>query len=564
MPLFRSPESANPVCTVSEHPDESDGAHNLEKDRRLSFLKLSPVKRGFGPFQPIEGYYGRFKESFQGMNHGFVSRTGGAISRELSTRVSIMAQSIFFRGIVRDSLITLATSTIFDILSIAWHSLGSLFVRHCMVTAHFNSSNEAYAWLIDWFNRQQYSKTSTDVIVTVESKRLEAGFGVVAEPIYEPGPGVHCLNYRGRLVLLSRTDDFTHDGGTRSSSLIVRVLGTSRHILECLVEEAREYTQSKSIGKTAVFLGDQYGSWNRVATRTKRPLSSVLLARGLANSLYEDAREFMGSEEWYRDRGIPYRRGYLLYGPPGNGKSSIVMALAGALNLNIYVVNISAPSLTDELLSDLLCGSAPDRCILLLEDVDHAFVSSSSGGRKDDIKSSQVTFSGLLNAIDGVAAQEGRLLILTTNNPQRLAPALIRPGRIDVRCYLPNSTPSMMYRMFENFYSGQEDIKDLAREFTTVAMEALGDLKQSPCLIGRCKWDPLMDEPWFGEAELTLSVGDSDWKLGTYCHGDCLNQHVPMAKIQGYLMKYKTTPRQAIDMCGKFIRDPSTSLQSDE
>lgn len=63
--------------------------------------------------------------------------------------------------------------------------------------------------------------------------------------------------------------------------------------------------------------------------RRKRPLDSVVLARDLAERILDDVREFIDNPQWYYDRGIPYRRGYLLYGPPGCGKSSFITALAG-------------------------------------------------------------------------------------------------------------------------------------------------------------------------------------------------------------------------------------------
>jgi chaperone BCS1 len=56
-------------------------------------------------------------------------------------------------------------------------------------------------------------------------------------------------------------------------------------------------------------------------------------------------------------------------------------------------------------------------------------------GSSSDGNSGGITFSGLLNALDGVAAQEGKVLVMTTNHVERLDPALVRPGRIDIRCY---------------------------------------------------------------------------------------------------------------------------------
>jgi chaperone BCS1 len=75
--------------------------------------------------------------------------------------------------------------------------------------------------------------------------------------------------------------------------------------------------------------------------------------------------------------------------------------------------------------------SAASRSILLLEDVDAAFVGRSAAD--GTASSSRITFSGLLNAIDGVAAQEGRVLFMTTNHVEKLSEALVRPGRVDVR-----------------------------------------------------------------------------------------------------------------------------------
>lgn len=73
---------------------------------------------------------------------------------------------------------------------------------------------------------------------------------------------------------------------------------------------------------------DQYGAWRRTRSRPKRPLSTIVIPSNVKTHLVVDAQEFLTSEEWYSDRGIPYRRGYLLYGSPGSGKTSFVYSLA--------------------------------------------------------------------------------------------------------------------------------------------------------------------------------------------------------------------------------------------
>jgi DNA polymerase III delta prime subunit len=142
--------------------------------------------------------------------------------------------------------------------------------------------------------------------------------------------------------------------------------------------------------------------------------------------LLDDVRSFFSKRSWYAQMGIPWRRGYLLYGPPGTGKTSMAFALAGELHLNLCWLSLTNPKLNDQTIAMLL-QKTPARSLILIEDVDAFFAAR----QKQDDRIA-VSFSGLLNALDGVAAQEGRIIFLTTNHRELLDPALIRPGRIDV------------------------------------------------------------------------------------------------------------------------------------
>jgi mitochondrial chaperone BCS1 len=121
----------------------------------------------------------------------------------------------------------------------------------------------------------------------------------------------------------------------------------------------------------------------------------------------------------------------LLYGPPGTGKTSFTQAIAGACGLHICYLNLAGGNLNDDSLNTLL-NSTEVNSIILLEDIDAIFQGRESVQEKRDGGQS-VTFSGLLNALDGVRSQEGRILIMTTNHKDKLDPALLRPGRAD-RC----------------------------------------------------------------------------------------------------------------------------------
>ena len=193
-------------------------------------------------------------------------------------------------------------------------------------------------------------------------------------------------------------------------------------------------------GKTIMYVAMGH-EWRQFGhPKKQRPLDSVVLDTGITDRLVKDCQEFIENVSWYSDRGIPYRRGYLLHGPPGCGKSSFITALAGHLDRGICVLNLSDRLLSDDRLNHLL-AIAPQQTIILLEDIDAVFVSREE---TTEVKAAyqglnSVTLSGLLNALDGVASSEGRILFMTTNYLDRLDPALIRPGRVDYKEYIGKS-----------------------------------------------------------------------------------------------------------------------------
>lgn len=155
------------------------------------------------------------------------------------------------------------------------------------------------------------------------------------------------------------------------------------------------------------------------------------------------------------NKGVPYRRGYLLHGPPGTGKTSFVQAIAGAMKLNLCYVNLSSDEIDDDNLNRLL-SDAPERSIILMEDIDAMFKDRSTMSQQ------KLSFSGFLNALDGVRSQEGQILFMTTNHKDRLDPALLRPGRADVHVNLNYASEKQIKGIFERFYP---DEKEKSQEF---------------------------------------------------------------------------------------------------
>merc|ERR1719186_965059 len=229
--------------------------------------------------------------------------------------------------------------------------------------------------------------------------------------------------------------------------------GKQKSLFADILDSARQLAMSEASGKTLMFtvIGTDWRQFGH--PRQRRPLSSVVLDSGVGERIVQDVQEFVRSVVWYRDRGIPYRRGYLLHGPPGCGKTSFITALAGELEYSICVLNLSDRSMSDDRLQHRL-ADAPENSIILLEDIDAAFVSREENPQLEGAYKglNRLTFSGLLNAIDGVTSTEGRVVFMTTNYFDRLDHALIRPGRVDMMQYIGYCSHAQLSKMFSRFY----------------------------------------------------------------------------------------------------------------
>ncbi|XVF15897.1 hypothetical protein REPUB_Repub09cG0196100 [Reevesia pubescens] len=186
--------------------------------------------------------------------------------------------------------------------------------------------------------------------------------------------------------------------------------------------------------------------WTPKPVIIQHPMTFDTLAMNgdLKKVLVEDLDRFMNSKEYYQKIGKVWKRGYLLYGPPGTGKSSLIAAMANHLNFDIYNLNLSAVS-SDFVLQNLLLSMA-NRSILVIEDIDCSIkLQNRESGIEPPIKFPQqnkVTLSGLLNFFDGILSccGEGKILVATTNYKDRIDPALLRAGRMDMHIYLTYCT----------------------------------------------------------------------------------------------------------------------------
>ncbi|KAM0022243.1 putative AAA+ ATPase domain, ATPase, AAA-type, core [Helianthus debilis subsp. tardiflorus] len=203
----------------------------------------------------------------------------------------------------------------------------------------------------------------------------------------------------------------------------------------------------------------------------------------------KDLDRFVERREFYRKVGKAWKRGYLLYGPPGTGKSSLVAAMANYLNFDIYDLELTDIRSNSDL-RRLLVTTA-NRSILVVEDIDCSAELHDREDAKEVVRENdqyqeyRVTLSGFLNFIDGLWSSCGdeRIIIFTTNRKDKLDPALLRPGRMDVHINMSYCTPSG-FRLLASNYLGItqhrlfEQIEDLIGEAEVTPAEVAEQLLQ--------------------------------------------------------------------------------------
>ena len=333
------------------------------------------------------------------------------------------------------------------------------FKRKYTTKIEFDNFETTYQWGEEWLNAN-FHKMQTNHLRVVRIRSYSDGIPdglsnkiTVNEQEELPGyqfipiPGLYTFRHLGKRVVVNYTR-------TRSESILgdkayfenisIWYWGKDQTVAREIIEEARSYTNESNKGKTLVYINDG-GSWDLFSKKDSRSLDTVILSTGIKESLIADIDNFYKSRDLYHQMGVQWKRSFLFEGPPGNGKTSTILAIAAHFGMSIYSLHLSSLYSDTALLRRM--SEVPPNCILLIEDGDATF-----NGRKNTSSDSNLTFSGFLNVLDGATSQDGQIIFMTTNHVDKLDPAMIRRGRIDRQIHYPNPDKEQIEQMYQKFF----------------------------------------------------------------------------------------------------------------
>uniref|UniRef100_A0A7N2MVT2 AAA+ ATPase domain-containing protein n=2 Tax=Quercus lobata TaxID=97700 RepID=A0A7N2MVT2_QUELO len=201
------------------------------------------------------------------------------------------------------------------------------------------------------------------------------------------------------------------------------------------------------------------GEWVSINLEHPATFEKLAMDPALKMMVKDDLDRFVRRKELYKKVGKVWKRGYLLYGPPGTGKSSLIAAMANYLKFNIYDLNLSGGRYSDADLRRTLLSTS-NRSILVIEDIDcGAQLEDREQENNSDTPFIKFTLSGLLNIIDGLWSSCGdeRIIVFTTNHKEKLDPALLRPGRMDVHVLMSYCTMDGFKVLASNYLNIEGD-----------------------------------------------------------------------------------------------------------
>jgi mitochondrial chaperone BCS1 len=195
----------------------------------------------------------------------------------------------------------------------------------------FSKTDEAYYWIMFWLKSQNYTSEVPYLSVVsgkphssiFKSNQTTAKEHHKSDLLYVPSPGKHKVQYKDKNIIIEYEEVLsfskTKTDVSKKGNISITIFGVNdQNFLKEFINMTQELFLKNFYGQTLVYVSTCGNTFEPKISRAKRDPSTVILEEGFYDSLVKDAQKFLSKKQWYCDHGIPFRRGYLLYGPPGN------------------------------------------------------------------------------------------------------------------------------------------------------------------------------------------------------------------------------------------------------
>ena len=343
--------------------------------------------------------------------------------------------------------------------------------RWIVYSAHVEDTNDLFVVIGDYMNKF-YAHQYRNSMLTYNKKVNEYGDEILGESKLERKhySDYYWVWWKGFPIFV--TCSRTQIQGARESkdshkyAFQFTTIKGKKHV-ESFVNKIIEYEESKSKDEFKSYIyTPMYRHWDRQTIIKPRKLDTIVSK--VKDEVIEDIDEFLKSKSFYDKRGISFKRTHLYQGKPGNGKTSLAKSLAYHYNRHVYNLSIKDITADNEIVS--LMSEISKGSILLIEEIDTYFEGRES---KNKSMGGGISFSALLNVLDGVLDLDDLIIIITTNRPEKLANALIRPGRIDRIFTFDNPDEEEINKYLYNWFEEEITVKKYNKKMSFADLEGL-------------------------------------------------------------------------------------------